>query len=93
MVDTCRATFVKLEGDKRDEAELSATWDGRLAMVASNGGDEGQQEAYIISKYDLIPENLAGTVQVTVTHAASDVETNEGLIISSIFAPGMSTCR
>lgn len=64
MVDTCHATFVKLE-DELSEAETEATWEGRLAMVASNAS-EGEQEAFVISKYDLLPESLADIVQVSL---------------------------
>lgn len=65
VVDTCYASFLKLEGNKLGEAESKAAWDRRLAMVTSNSS-EGQQEAFVISKYDLLPENLADMVQVTV---------------------------
>lgn len=65
VVDTCYATFVKLEGDKLGEAETKTTWEQRLAMVASNqDADEGEQEAFVVSKYDLVPESLADMVQV-----------------------------
>ena len=66
VIDTCYATFVKLEGDKLGEAETKTTWEGRLAMVASNrSADEGEQEAFVVSKYDLLPESLADMVQVS----------------------------
>lgn len=65
VVDTCYTSFLKLEGDKLGEAESKVAWDRRLAMVASNSS-EGEQEAFVISKYDLLPENLADMVQVTV---------------------------
>lgn len=65
VVDTCYSTFVKLEGDKLGEAEAKSTWERRLAMAASNSIDEGGQEAFVISKYDLLPENLADMVQVS----------------------------
>ncbi len=69
VIDTCYATFVKLEGDKLGEEETKATWEGRLAMVASNrNADEGEQEAFVVSKYDLLPENLADIVQVSCVH-------------------------
>lgn len=66
VIDTCYATFVKLEGDKLGGAETKATWEGRVAMVASNRkADEGEQEPFVVSKYDLLPENLADMVQVS----------------------------
>lgn len=66
VVDTCYATFVKLEGDKLGEADTKTTWEGRLAMVVSNrDGDEGEQEAFVVSKYDLVPESLVDMVQVS----------------------------
>lgn len=68
VVDTCYATFVKLEGDKLGEEEAKATWERRLAMVASNrDSDGGEQEAFVVSKYDLLPESLADMVQVGLT--------------------------
>lgn len=67
VVDTCYATFVKLEADKHGEAETKKTWEQRLAMVASNrDADEGEQEAFVVSKYDLLPESLADMVQVSL---------------------------
>lgn len=72
VVDTCYATFVKLEGDKLGEAETKATWERRLAMVASNrNADEGEQEAFVVSKYDLLPESLADMVQVSLSPRGS----------------------
>lgn len=58
--------FVKLEGDKLGESDTKTTWEGRLAMVASNrDADEGEQEAFVVSKYDLVPESLVDMVQVS----------------------------
>lgn len=66
VLDTCYATFVKLEGDKLGEEKTKTTWEGRLAMVASNrDADEGEQEAFVVSKYDLVPESLVDMVQVS----------------------------
>ncbi|CAM9170747.1 unnamed protein product, partial [Ectocarpus fasciculatus] len=65
VVDTCYATFAKLEADKLGEAGTKNTWEQRLAMVASNrDADEGEQEAFVVSKYDLLPESLADMVQI-----------------------------
>lgn len=67
VVDTCYATFAKLEADKLGEAETKNTWEQRLAMVASNrDADEEEQEAFVVSKYDLLPESLADMVQVSL---------------------------
>lgn len=65
VVDTCYATFKNLEGKKLGEDEVKATWERRLAMLASNLGEEEQEEAFIVSKYDLVPETLADMVQVS----------------------------
>ena len=65
MVDTCYKTFVNLEGKKLGEDEKKAAWERRLAMLASNAAGEEKQEAFIVSKYDLVPESLADIVQVT----------------------------
>lgn len=66
VVDTCYATFVNLEGKKLDEEGVKAAWGRRLAMLASNAGEEGQEEeAFLVSKYDLVPESLADMVQVS----------------------------
>lgn len=66
VVDTCYATFAKLEGDKLGKEKTKTTWEGRLAMVASNrDADEGEQEAFVVSKYDLVPESLVEMVQVS----------------------------
>lgn len=67
VIDTCYATFMKLEGHKLGEAKAQETWKRRLAMVASNrNADEGEQEAFVVSKYDLLPESLADMVQVSL---------------------------
>ena len=63
MLDTCHATFLELEGDKLGEDERKAAWERRVMMLVSGLG-EGQPEAFIIAKYDLVPENLVDTVQV-----------------------------
>ncbi|CAM9607060.1 unnamed protein product, partial [Hapterophycus canaliculatus] len=74
VVDTCYATFVKLEGDKLGEEEMKAAWDGRLSMVASNrDSDEGEQEAFVVSKYDLLPESLADMVQILTMSGDEEV--------------------
>lgn len=71
VVDTCYATFVKLEADKLGEAETKKTWEQRLAMIASNrDADEGEQEAFVVSKYDLLPESLADMVQVSLSQSS-----------------------
>lgn len=58
---------MKLEGDELGEAKTQETWQRRLAMVASNrNADEGEQEAFVVSKYDLLPESLADMVQVSL---------------------------
>lgn len=46
------------------KAEAKATWERRLAMVDSNDDVEETQEAFVISKYDLLPESLIDRVQV-----------------------------
>eukprot|EP00903_Cladosiphon_okamuranus_P013171 g12284.t1 len=74
VVDTCYATFVKLEGDKLGEADTKTTWEERLVMVASNrDGDEGEQEAFVVSKYDLVPESLVDMVQILTMSSDEDV--------------------
>ncbi|CAM9408993.1 unnamed protein product [Scytosiphon promiscuus] len=74
VVDTCYATFVKLEGDKLGEEQTKATWERRLAMVASNrDSDGGEQEAFVVSKYDLLPESLADMVQILTMSGDEEV--------------------
>ena len=68
VVDTCYATFVNLEGKTLGEEEIKAAWERRLAMLASNAGEEEQEEVFIVSKYDLVPESLADMVQVSLTN-------------------------
>eukprot|EP00752_Nemacystus_decipiens_P007083 g6345.t2 len=73
VADTCYASFVKLEGDKLGE-KTKTTWEGRLAMVASNrDADEGEQEAFVVSKYDLVPESLVDMVQILTMSSDEDV--------------------
>lgn len=55
---------MKLEGNKLPKAKAEATWEQRLAMVSSNDSEE-EQEAFVISKYDLLPESLTDRVQVS----------------------------
>lgn len=63
VIDTCHATFLELEGEKLGKDARKAAWERRVLMLASNAG-EGQPEAFVIAKYDLVPENLVDTVQV-----------------------------
>ena len=62
-MNTCHATFLEIEGDKLGEEGVKVTWERRLAMVAKGEG-EGGDEAFVIAKYNLVPENLLDTVQV-----------------------------
>ncbi|CAM9376387.1 unnamed protein product, partial [Laminaria digitata] len=73
VVDTCYATFKNLEGKKLGEDEVKATWERRLAMLASNLGEEEQEEAFIVSKYDLVPETLADMVQILTMSGDEEV--------------------
>lgn len=70
MIDTCHDTFLELEGEKLGEDERKAAWERRILMLTNNFG-EGQSEAFIIAKYDLVPENLVDTVQVRSASFAS----------------------
>ncbi|CAM9182197.1 unnamed protein product [Ascophyllum nodosum] len=63
VVNTCHATFLEIEGDKLGEEGVKVTWERRLAMVAKGEG-EGGDEAFVIAKYNLVPENLLDTVQL-----------------------------
>lgn len=63
VVDVCHETFMKLEGNKLPKVKAKATWERRLAMVSSNNAEE-EQEAFVISKYDLLPESLTDRVQI-----------------------------
>lgn len=61
---------MKLEGNKLPKVKAKATWERRLAMVSSNNAEE-EQEAFVISKYDLLPESLTDRVQVSRSHSHS----------------------
>ncbi|CAM9139676.1 unnamed protein product, partial [Sphacelaria rigidula] len=73
VVSVCHNTFVKLEGSKMKKAEAKATWERRLAMVDSNDDVEETQEAFVISKYDLLPESLIDRVQILTMSSDEEV--------------------
>lgn len=55
---------MKLERDRLGKDNARGTWEKRVAEALADQNSEGAAEAFLLSKYDLVPENLANMIQV-----------------------------
>lgn len=66
VVDTCRATFMKFKGDQLGNGNGEAAWENQLGGAKVCDESSEVTNIFVISKYDLLPEDLADFVQVSV---------------------------
>ncbi|CAM9142895.1 unnamed protein product [Choristocarpus tenellus] len=80
VIECCHKIFISTEGGSSMEDEADTVWQQRLSMVDNLSEFAQAGSAFLISKYDLLPEDLAEMVQILIV--SSDPEVVYGTIAS-----------